>query len=226
MQGNWRGNRQKRHSLNQSLSEPPSELALLTQGPLLPPSILPYLTQQGLELPPNFSFEEWQTIGPRLATAYDKIPILFGQWLAFGEDRYPDRYAQAVLLTGLSCKTLYNAASVSRKLQGRFRDTKDICYSTQAATASLPPEASERVMDWAIESGATVRDVQRKVAEIKGTVLALTEETVSPCAEVTLFASAASFSEAGIAFLTFEQRDEVMRSWLELKERAGLSSDL
>ena len=203
-----------------------TDIAMLATMPLLPMNLQPRITAQGIEFPENYKFDDWLPIGNKLSKAYDNLPILYGSWLAYGEARYPGKYQQAMLTLGLADQTLYNAAWVFRKMQGRFRPTDVICYSAQAATASLPAEHSESVMDWAIESGATVKGVMAKVREIKGTAKALTGGNEETGKEITIVVSVDSMARVGIDYMTWEQRETLINRWISYASERGVKTTI
>src|SRR5215472_6831633 len=69
----------------------------------------------GLQLPQQLSFETWLRIGRQLSIAIDSSLWCLGDWLAYGETMYNDRYRIAIERTCLDYQTLRNYAWVARK---------------------------------------------------------------------------------------------------------------
>ena len=63
-------------------------------------------------LPEGLSFDQWQHSGDILQDIHANINWWIGDWLIYGEERFPDRYSQAIHLTGKSEVTLRNCAWV------------------------------------------------------------------------------------------------------------------
>lgn len=95
----------------------------------------------GLTVPSTFSLHEWKRLGRQLFLISDSSCWWLGDWLVHGQDRYPDRYRQAVEETGLDYKTLRNYAWVTRRYPAAVRHA-GLSFQHHAEVASLP--AAER----------------------------------------------------------------------------------
>src|SRR4051794_37559204 len=58
---------------------------------------------------------DWLAIGEELFIINDASAWWLGDWLVYGQNRYPDRYKRAIDGTALHYKTLRNYAWVARK---------------------------------------------------------------------------------------------------------------
>jgi hypothetical protein len=91
----------------------------------------------GLELPENLTLEGWRTIGRQIALIVDSAAWWLGDWLVFGQDKYPGRYRQVIEATGLEYQTLKNYAWVCRKIpRSRRRDA--LSFQHHAVVSGLP----------------------------------------------------------------------------------------
>ena len=88
-------------------------------------------------------FEEWQKTGDLLTTFQKSINWWVGDWLLHGEKTWPDKFSQAVYLTGKSDVTLRNAAWVSRVFPPDERHP-DLSYSHHFEVASVKSEEERR----------------------------------------------------------------------------------
>ena len=61
----------------------------------------------------SVSYEKWVQLGEMFHTLHRNINWRIGDWLLFGEGRFPDRYSQATHLTGRSDVTMRNCAWVA-----------------------------------------------------------------------------------------------------------------
>jgi hypothetical protein len=93
--------------------------------------------ENGLRLPPKFSFDMWLAAGRQLAAAASSSAWRLGDWLVYGEDLFPGRYREAIERTSLEYKTLRNYAWVTRRFPlSRRRDT--LSFGHHAEVAALP----------------------------------------------------------------------------------------
>lgn len=97
-------------------------------------------------------FARWKKIGDQLSTIYNASAWWLGDWLIYGETRYPDRYKQAVKETALDYQTLRNYAWISRKID-RSRRRGTLSFQHHAEVAALPTEEQEEWLDRAERFG-------------------------------------------------------------------------
>ncbi|MGP4028709.1 LmbU family transcriptional regulator [Actinomadura sp. 3N407] len=97
-------------------------------------------------------FSRWKKIGEQLSTLANASAWWLGDWLVYGETRYPERYKQAVKETTLDYQTLRNYAWISRKIdKSRRRGT--LSFQHHAEVASLPEDEQEEWLDRAEKFG-------------------------------------------------------------------------
>lgn len=81
-----------------------------------------------LELPDDMSFKEYEKLMQGLGAIADfstiKLPFYIGDAIIFGQEKFPEIYAQAVEFTGLSHGTLYNYVYVCRNVPKHIRREK------------------------------------------------------------------------------------------------------
>jgi hypothetical protein len=83
----------------------------------------------GLVFPRRLPFEAWLGVGAQLAAVAASSAWCLGDWLAYGQAAYGNRYRDAVERTGLDYQTLRNYAWVA----GRF------ALSCRRDTLSMEP---------------------------------------------------------------------------------------
>ena len=83
-------------------------------------------TACGLEVRGKPTVDEWLAEGRQLAADVKKAMFRLGDWLNFGERSYGEMYAQGMAITGLSYKTLANAAWTSREIESCRREEGDV----------------------------------------------------------------------------------------------------
>ena len=95
-------------------------------------------TRVSLELPKRLNLEEWQRIGDKIFRVADSSKWWLGDWLVYGQDRYPERYRQAIEETSLDYKTLRNYAWVARRFpEGARREALSLQHHAEVAGLEL-----------------------------------------------------------------------------------------
>jgi hypothetical protein len=111
----------------------------------------PMTRRTGLSLPPTLPLDAWKQIGEELFLILDASVWWQGDWLVYGQDRYPDRYPRALEETGLDYQTLRNYAWVARKFEPSRRRA-GLSMQHHAEVASLPEEEQDYWLDRAEEA--------------------------------------------------------------------------
>lgn len=91
-------------------------------------------------------FTRWKKIGDQLSMLANASAWWLGDWLVYGETRYPERYKQAVKETALDYQTLRNYAWISRKID-KSRRRVTLSFQHHAEVASLPEDEQEEWLD-------------------------------------------------------------------------------
>ena len=103
-------------------------------------------TSVGLELSDDLDFDAWEEAGRKIAKAGDTFAWCIGDWLAFGEDRYADRYRRALDAAGLNYQTLRNYAWVARRFDmSRRRPALSVQHHIEVA--ALPVDEQDGWLD-------------------------------------------------------------------------------
>jgi hypothetical protein len=133
----------------------------------------------GLYLPPEMPFTTWQRIGRQIYLISDSSAWWWGDWLVFGEDRYPDRYRRAIAETSLEYQTLRNYAWVARRFPiSRRRDRLSFQHHVEVAAQ---PEADQEVwLTRAEQHGWSRNELRRQLRKRRSSDLSVTatEEVV------------------------------------------------
>lgn len=126
------------------------------------------LTENGLELPPGLDYDRWADIGhhlrelaARTERARSAISWAIGQWLAYGQHTYGEKYAQAAELCGLAPQTLMNMQYVTERYGGA-PSHPNLPFGHHQEAASLPVELRERLLDEAEAEGLTTAEVRAR----------------------------------------------------------------
>ncbi|MFG1711011.1 LmbU family transcriptional regulator [Nonomuraea sp. M3C6] len=91
----------------------------------------------GLFLASDTTLDEWRLIGREIGVIHDASGWWLGDWLVYGQERYPERYRQAIDETGLDYQTLRNYAWIARRFEmHRRRDKLSIQHHVEVAALS------------------------------------------------------------------------------------------
>jgi hypothetical protein len=108
------------------------------------------------------SMEHWLAIGHELVAISDASAWWLGDWLVYGERKFPERYRVAISSTNLSYKTLRNYAWVARKFPVSRR-REELALAHHAEVAPLPEEDQEFWLDQAVARGWSVAELRRRL---------------------------------------------------------------
>lgn len=144
------------------------ELVPFTKDTLAPLETLAQaeiVTLTSLDLSADISYEAYESIGVMLGIFDRATKWWIGDWLVKGEDEFPDRYAQAATLTGLSEQTLMQRVTTARAITPRRRRHL-VNYSVHVEVRKLPPRQQSKWLAYAEKHGSTVGEIR---AQLKGT---------------------------------------------------------
>ncbi|MFI0374185.1 LmbU family transcriptional regulator [Actinomadura sp. 1N219] len=116
----------------------------------------------GLSLPAELPLRSWVEIGRQIAVIADASAWWLGDWLLYGQARYPDRYQRAIDRTGLSYQTLRNYAWIARRFPvSRRRDTLSMQH--HAVVAALSDDEQEIWLELAERESWSVNRLKSRV---------------------------------------------------------------
>lgn len=94
------------------------------------------LRKSGLLFARGLRFNKWEAIGQQLLSVNESTTWWIADWIAYGEQRFQDRYRDAVQRTSLNYQTLRNYAWVARRFDlSRRRD--NLSFGHHAEVAAL-----------------------------------------------------------------------------------------
>lgn len=109
----------------------------------------------GHELDPR----EWASAGRRLGTVGRCIQWLIGDWIAYGNERFGERYARASKITGYDPQTLMNMVYVASRFDFSRR-RENLSWSHHETLAALAPDEQEGWLDRAEQHRWSVSDLR------------------------------------------------------------------
>lgn len=117
----------------------------------------------GLELPEDLTYEQWQGIGGALQSVNRSVMWWIGDWLRYGERRWGEMYAQAVLdETGKTASVLQNAKWVAERYDPSTR-VEGLSWTHHREAAALPLDERRQVLRDATHNGWSTRETKAEV---------------------------------------------------------------
>ncbi|WP_245667284.1 LmbU family transcriptional regulator [Actinomadura macra] len=119
-----------------------------------------------LHMPVGLTFDSWRHIGRNLKMITDSSGWWLGDWLVYGENRFPNRYRVVIEETALDYQTLRNYAWVARKFPAwRRRDTLSLQH--HAEIAALPEREQDRWLERAERGKWSTRRLRREIRQLR-----------------------------------------------------------
>ncbi|MCJ1677925.1 LmbU family transcriptional regulator [Streptomyces sp. APSN-46.1] len=115
-----------------------------------------------LRLPARLHIDDWLHIGQTLTTAADSAAWWLGDWLVYGQDRYPERYRHAIDGTSLDYQTLRNYAWIARKFAADRRRA-GLSMQHHAEVAAMSPALQDTWLDRAGAAGWSRNELRRRI---------------------------------------------------------------
>jgi hypothetical protein len=142
-------------------------------------------TPLSLQLPANTTFEDWADIGKKLCRVGHVMNWWIADWAAFGNTKWPPlgdgekqigseekhygalkRFAEA---NGWAGKTVWNAASVARKVE-TSRRREELSFGHHECVSALPAAKQVELLQKASQDGIPVGQLRAMVKNMRGKV--------------------------------------------------------
>lgn len=121
------------------------------------------ITPNGIEFNEELSFEEWTSLGQKLGEVHNSMAFAIGDWINYGQNRWGEKYKEAIKLTGLTYQTVAEYAYVARRIQF-FARAKKVDYSIHRTVAKLKdPEEQQYWLGVAKEHDLSVRRLRKSI---------------------------------------------------------------
>lgn len=112
---------------------------------------------------------QWADVGRRIGSVGRNIQWVLGDWIAYGNERFGERYSRAAKITGYDTQTLMNMVYVATHFPvSRRREI--LSWSHHEALAALDSAEQERWLDqaechhWSVSDLRTMLRMARKKA--------------------------------------------------------------
>ncbi|MBB6421396.1 LmbU family transcriptional regulator [Streptomyces sp. AK010] len=115
-----------------------------------------------LQISQGISIGEWCDLGRHIFVIADSSAWWLGDWLIYGQAKYPNRYKHAIAETSLDYQTLRNYAWVARRFSPDRRREK-LSFQHHAEVAGLPEEDQDRWLGQAEEQRWSRNELRRQI---------------------------------------------------------------
>lgn len=102
---------------------------------------------------------EWAVAGRRIGAIGRSVQWLLGDWIAYGNERFGERYARASRITGYDPQTLMNMVYVASRF-ATSRRRENLSWSHHEALAALEPPEQEGWLEQAASHRWSVSDLR------------------------------------------------------------------
>lgn len=118
-------------------------------------------TRTSLRLNGQLSIDSWRHVGRQISLIHNSSTWWMGDWLIYGESKYPDRYRRALADSLLDYQTLRNYAWVARRFAASRRRS-DLSFQHHAEVASLEEAEQDRWLDMAAKNNWSKSRLRRE----------------------------------------------------------------
>jgi len=119
-------------------------------------------TRTSLRLSEQLSIDSWGRVGRQISLIHNSSTWWLGDWLIYGESKYPDRYRRALADSFLDYQTLRNYAWVARRFTANRRRS-NLSFQHHAEVASLEAAEQDRWLDIAESNGWSKSRLRREL---------------------------------------------------------------
>lgn len=120
------------------------------------------ITRTSLQLPPALVYETWLEIGATLKLMEGSVLWWVGDWLAFGEKKYGETYAEGARVTGYAEETVRVAKWVSERIKTVTRVTV-LSWAHHREVGALLPERQTYWLKVALEQRLTHKQLRAHI---------------------------------------------------------------
>lgn len=125
------------------------------------------MSEVGLMIRGDVTYEEWSTYGKELAYRYSRIQWAIGDWINFGERKFGEMYSQAEDDTHFAYGTLRNYASICARIPLENRNPK-LRFHQIKHVACLELHEQRAIIQAAIQHQMTGDDILEAVQQVNG----------------------------------------------------------
>jgi hypothetical protein len=121
------------------------------------------MTPCGIEFHGDLSFEEWESIGRKLGNAERSIGFMIGDWINYAENKWGEKYNEAIACTGLEYQTLAGYAHVAKRVDFLAR-AKNLTFRHHRTVAKLKDSEEQKYwLEMAEKHALSYRRLQKSI---------------------------------------------------------------
>jgi hypothetical protein len=121
------------------------------------------MTPKGIHFHGDLTIDEWESIGAKLGDAERSIGFLIGDWINYAEEKWGEKYNDAIAVTGLEYQTLRNYAWVAKRVQLSAR-ADNLPFRHHLVVAKLKDsEEQKHWLDQAEKNDLSYRRLQKSI---------------------------------------------------------------
>jgi len=117
------------------------------------------ITATSLQLDTVVDYDTYEALGAYIGRMNRSCSWWIGDWLAYGEGMFPDRYAQAASVTGLAEQTLLNRVYVCKNIPPSRRRAA-LSFSVHSEVAPLSAREQKMWLDRAERQGMSQKELR------------------------------------------------------------------
>ena len=173
------------------------------EGPGLAESLKP----SGLDLPDEFTFQEWADLGGMIGGVVRNRQWWTGDWVLAGE-RFGERYSQHIDSLGYTYESLANCVSICRRFHSGMRNVH-LSFKHHAVVAKLDDKEARNWLTQAEDQGWSTSKFReavwgRKPKAVRFTIEELWERLSEWPGDLSVRNNGRKFAEAFLAWLAAE----------------------
>lgn len=112
----------------------------------------------------ELSFAQWEDVGRNLQRMGRAWQWWIGDWIRYGEQRWGEKYDQAIDIVGLEYSTLASIVYVSGRIES-CRRRQDLSWSLHAEVAKFDADEQDEWLDRAATEGMTVQRLRGAISQ-------------------------------------------------------------
>lgn len=120
------------------------------------------IRETGIEFHQELDFEEWESLGYKLARVGKSIGFIIGDWINYGEKLWGEKYQDAINRSGLDYQTLRDFAYVAGRIELSLRND-NLDFNHHRVVAKLPSGDQKEWLKAAEKHGLSVRRLRKSI---------------------------------------------------------------
>jgi hypothetical protein len=121
------------------------------------------ISPRGIVFHGDLIFEEWESLGEKLGDAERSIGFMIGDWINYAENKWGEKYNDAIACTGLEYQTLADYAYVAQRVDFSAR-AENLTFRHHRVVAKLKdPDEQKHWLEMAEAHDLSYRRLQKSI---------------------------------------------------------------